>query len=52
MSGLTYEVKLKRRRWQIARFFFHVRNGALRRYGYSWGQIWRLCRDRSRDLIN
>lgn len=47
----TYEVKLKRRRWRVARFWWHVRNGELRRYGYSWRQIWELCGARSRDLF-
>lgn len=47
----TYEVRLKRRRWRVRRFYWHVRNGELRRYGYSWWQIWKLCGDRARDLV-
>lgn len=35
-------VKLKRRKWQIRRFFWHVNDGKLRKYGYSWWQIWQL----------
>lgn len=47
----TAEIRLTRRRWQIVRFFWHVRNGKLRSYGYSWLQIWELCRQRSKDVI-
>ena len=47
----TYSVKLKRRRWQVCRFIWHVRNGELRRYGYSWWQIWCLCGNRAGDTI-
>lgn len=34
--------RLRIRRPRLARFFWHIRNGTLRRYGWTWRGIWRL----------